>query len=441
MSDLVQRDQQVLWHPYTQASLATDPILIVKGEGIYLYDEHGKKYIDAVGSWWVNCHGHAHPQLIEALQHQAQQLEHVIFAGFTHEVGIELATALLKFAGQPFSRVFYSDNGSTAVEVALKMALQYFSNKQAQRFKIIAYKNSYHGDTFGAMSVSARSIFTAAFNPLLFEVVFIDAPYEGNENQSLNQLAEVLEQEEAAAFIFEPLIQGAGGMLTYSAKTLDEQIALCKSFNVITIADEVFTGFYRTGKPLAIHHLKNEVDIICLSKALSGGMMPFGATLAAEFIYNAFLSDDRSKTFFHGHSFTGNPLACAVSLASLKLFDDPNYIHHIAQLCKSQNGFIQSIATHEAVKSARCCGIIAVVEFNSTQNSGYLNASLGDAFHFFLERNILIRPLGNVIYLVPPYAIQESELNLLHQVTLAYADYFNTKLNGETAIQTSENFD
>ena len=435
------RDKKVIWHPYTQAQLASDAVAIVRGEGVYLIDENGNKYIDAVGSWWVNSHGHSHPVLAEAIYEQAKKLEHVIFAGFTHEPAVALAEALLAFAGAPFSKVFYSDNGSTAVEVAIKMALQYFDNKQLKRSKIIAYKNAYHGDTFGAMSVSARSIFTSAFELQLFDVAFIDAPTPGNEAKSNEQLIEILQNEEAAAFIFEPLIQGAGGMITYSADALNEQISLCKEYQVLTIADEVFTGFYRTGTAFAIHQLQNQPDIICLSKALTGGMMPRGVTMAAEFIYEAFLSKDRSKTFFHGHSFTGNPLACSVALASLNLFKNENYLLHIQSLYEMQKTFVEQIQKHPNVKDARSCGIIAAVEFETNEASGYLNAALGDAFHFFLEKGILIRPLGNVIYTVPPYTINKSELSLVHQSFEAFADYLTEKKHGKTDLKTSENFD
>lgn len=438
---LSSRDKKVIWHPYTQAQLASDAIAIVKGEGVYLIDDKGNRYIDAVGSWWVNSHGHSHPVLAEAVYEQAKKLEHVIFAGFTHEPAVALAEALLDFAGNAFSKVFYSDNGSTAVEVAIKMALQYFDNKQEKRNKIIAYKNAYHGDTFGAMSVSARSIFTAAFEQQLFEVIFIDAPTRGNEAKSIEQLKEILQNEETVAFIFEPLIQGAGGMITYSAEVLNEQIALCKEYKVLTIADEVFTGFYRTGTAFAILQLQNKPDIICLSKALTGGMMPLGVTMAAEFIFEAFLSNDRSKTFFHGHSFTGNPLACAVALASLKIFQNENYLLYIQSLYEMQKSFVEQMQKHPNVKDARSCGIIAVLEFETNETSGYLNAALGDAFNFFLEKGILIRPLGNIIYTVPPYTITTTELTLVHESFAAFADYLTEKQYGKTNIETSENFD
>ncbi|MFN4123039.1 MAG: adenosylmethionine--8-amino-7-oxononanoate transaminase [Flavobacteriales bacterium] len=438
---IIAADQTYVWHPYTQAKLSGVPLFIERAEGIYLYGHDGKSYIDAVGSWWVNCHGHCHSKLIEALHHQAQQLEHVIFAGITHRPAVKLAEALINFAGAPFQKVFFSDNGSTAVEVAMKMAWQYFSNKVHQKNQIIAYRNAYHGDTFGAMSVSGRSIFTAAYEPLLFDVKFIDPPYPGQEEESNRQLMELLQNEDVAAFIFEPLLQGAGGMLTYSADALDQQIALCKEFNVLCIADEVFTGFYRTGEALAIHHLKYRPDIVCLSKALSGGMLPLGVTIATESIFEAFLSDDRNKTFFHGHSFTANPMSCAVALASLKLFDDFDYLKHIKELSYLQEQFAIQISDHQAVKSARHIGVVVAVEFHSLADSGYLNAYLGDAFNFFLERGVLIRPLGNVLYLVPPFIINSKELAQLHRTIVDYADYLLTRPYGKKQFESSENFD
>lgn len=440
-SSIIREDKQYVWHPYTQAQLAGEPLLIERAEGVFLYDAEGKSYLDACGSWWVNCHGHCHPELISAMQEQMQNLEHVIFAGITHRPAVELAAALVNFAGVPFQKVFYSDNGSTAVEVALKMAWQFFNNKMQVRKRIIAYRNSYHGDTFGAMSVSGRGIFTKAYEPLLFEVSYIDAPYPGCEEKSLAQFKQIVQNEDVAAFIFEPLIQGAGGMLTYSADILDQQLALCKEYKALSIADEVFTGFYRTGEALAIHHLQYRPDIVCLSKALSGGMMPFGATIATQAVYDAFLSEDRNKTFFHGHSFTANPLACAVSLASLKLFENKEYIRHIQSIVEAQEVFKYKISLHDAVKEARQCGIVLAVEFKSDDGSGYLNASLGDAFEFFAQRGILIRPLGNVIYLVAPYVIKLNELAVLHETILAYANYVIQKQNGKKQFTRSENFD
>src|SRR5471030_552585 len=327
---LVDRDSKVIWHPYTQMKTALPPIPIVRGEGACVYDENGKKYIDAVSSWWANIHGHAHPYIAEKVAEQLKKLEHVIFAGFTHEGAVELAERLLKILPGNQQKVFYSDNGSTAVEVAIKMCLQYWHNKGENRTKIIAFNNAYHGDTFGAMAVSGRSAFTAAFDQLLFEVEFIDLPNENNIQNLKSKIVNLKSQ--LACFIFEPLVQGAGGMLMYEAQYLNELMAHCRKEGVLLIADEVFTGFGRTGKRFACDHLTEQPDIMCFSKGLTGGTMALGLTTCSQQIFDAFLSDDRLKTLFHGHSFTANPVACAAALASMDLFLDDATMENIKRI-------------------------------------------------------------------------------------------------------------
>ena len=316
-----------VWHPYTQMKNA-DIIPITRGQGAYLYDEKGEQYIDAVASWWTNIHGHSHPHIANAIAEQAKKLEHVIFAGFTHEPAEKLAKKLLQRI--PYhQKIFYSDNGSTAVEVAIKMALQYWSNKGEERKKIICFRYAYHGDTFGSMSVSARGVFTQPFKNLLFDVAYIDIPKSENESEIIQQLHQHID---AAAFIFEPLVLGSAGMLMYSEKILDELISICKQNNILSIADEVMTGFGRTGKFLAIDYCKNKPDIICLSKGITGGFLPFAATTCTQEIYDTFLSDEKSKMFFHGHSYTANPLGCAASIASLALFESENTLEKISKI-------------------------------------------------------------------------------------------------------------
>ncbi len=316
----VERDLKVIWHPYTQMKTALPPVPIVRGEGACLFDENGRKYIDAVSSWWVNIHGHSHPYIAQKVAEQLTKLEHVIFAGFTHPTAIELAERLLNILPGNQQKAFYSDNGSTAVEVAIKMCLQYWHNKGDKRIKILAFKNAYHGDTFGAMAVSGRSAFTAAFDSLLFEVEFIDLPDKHNIQNLIAQISNL--KSNLACFIFEPLVQGAGGMLMYEAKYLNELMAHCRKEGVLLIADEIFTGFGRTGKPFACDHLTEQPDIMCFSKGLTGGTMALGLTTCTQQIFDAFLSDDRLKTLFHGHSFTANPVACSAALASMYLFLD-----------------------------------------------------------------------------------------------------------------------
>lgn len=275
--NLAERDKQIIWHPFTHQKNMVSPIPIVKGEGTLLFDENGNEYIDAISSWWVNIHGHAHPYIAQKIYEQALKLEHIIFAGFTHEPAIALAERLIKMLPGNFEKIFYSDNGSTSTEVAIKMALQYWWNRdEKKRKKILAFNNSYHGDTFGAMSVSDRSVFTLAFHDKLFEVVFINTP----TNENINQLSSLIRQQssEIAAFIYEPLIQGAGGMKMYDAALLNQLIKACKEENIICIADEVMTGFGRTGKLFASEYCVEKPDIICLSKGLTGGTMALGVT-------------------------------------------------------------------------------------------------------------------------------------------------------------------
>ena len=329
MLNLSERDKAVIWHPYTQQQTADAPVGIVKADGAYLYAEDGKRYIDGVSSWWVNTHGHAHPHIAQAIAAQAAALEHVKFAGFTHEPAIQLAERLLTHLPDNQARIFYSDNGSTAVEVAMKMAFQYWYNRGAARTRIIAFQNAYHGDTFGAMSVSGRSAFTAPFLPFLFDVLYIDWPEAGKEADVAAQLQQIIQENTIdgqctiAAFIFEPLLQGTAGMQMCSPEILGELLRTCKENAIITIADEVMTGTGRTGKFFAMDAVAEKPDVVCLSKGLTGGFMALGVTSCTDDIYKSFLSSDKLKTLFHGHSFTANPMACATALASMDLMEQP----------------------------------------------------------------------------------------------------------------------
>jgi adenosylmethionine-8-amino-7-oxononanoate aminotransferase len=410
--NLTERDLKVIWHPYTQMKTAAPPIGIVRGEGTCLFDEQGKKYIDAVSSWWVNIHGHAHPYIAQKVSEQLHKLEHVIFAGFTHEGAIELAERLLAILPDNQQKAFYSDNGSTAIEVAIKMCLQYWLNNGDQRTKIIAFKNAYHGDTFGAMAVSGRSAFTAAFDSLLFEVEFIDTPNKENI-QSLKAHISHLKSE-TACFVFEPLVQGSGGMLMYDAGYLNQLMAHCRQENVLMIADEVFTGFGRTGKPFACNHVQVQPDIMCFSKGLTGGTMALGLTTCTQHIYDAFLSDDRLKTLFHGHSFTANPIACAAALASLDLFLEPATAANISRIETSHRQFAAKIQHHPKIKAVRQTGTIVAMEWETGDNTSYFNSLRDKLYHYFLAEGIILRPLGNIIYILPPYCITNAELDYVY---------------------------
>ncbi|GAA3976148.1 adenosylmethionine--8-amino-7-oxononanoate transaminase [Mucilaginibacter dorajii] len=405
---LQERDLKVIWHPYTQMKTAAPPIPIVRGEGALLFDEAGKQYIDAVSSWWVNIHGHAHPYIAKKVAEQLTKLEHVIFAGFTHEGAVELAERLLTHLPDNQQKVFYSDNGSTAIEVAIKMCLQYWLNKGNQRTKILAFSNAYHGDTFGAMAVSGRSAFTKAFDSLLFEVEFIDTPTRDNIESLKSQISNL--KSDLACFVFEPLVQGSAGMLMYEAEYLDELMAHCKQEGVLMIDDEIFTGFGRTGKEFACNYLQVQPDIMCFSKGLTGGTMALGVTTCTQEIYDAFLSDDKLKTLFHGHSFTANPIACASALASLDLFEQAETAANIERIVALHAQFAQKIKYHPKIKTIRQTGTILAMEWETGDNTSYFSSLRDKLYHYFLAEGIILRPLGNVIYILPPYCITNDEL-------------------------------
>lgn len=408
--NLTERDRKVLWHPYTQEKSAPPPIGIVRGRGVWLETEDGRQILDGTSSWWVNIHGHAHPFLNAALAKQAGELEHTIFAGFTHKPAVELAEKLVALLPEGLSRIFYSDNGSTAVEVALKMAYQFWQNRGEQRKTFVALDNAYHGDTFGAMAASGKSAFTAPFKSLLFDVL-----RAGN----LENIERIFREnsKEIAAVIVEPMLQGAGGMIMWEKEFLSGLRNLCDRYDVLLIADEVLTGFGRTGKMFACEHASVSPDIICLSKALTAGYLPLGVTAATEKIYEAFLSDDRLKTFFHGHSFTANPLACVVAVASLELFERENRLDKIAFINRKFTERLPKLLDLNCVKDVRIIGAVGIVEL-AAETDGYF-ANVGqNLYREFLRRDILLRPLGSVLYFMPPYVISEKEIDwVLDEIT------------------------
>ncbi len=400
------------WHPFTQMQTAKPPISIDRGKGAYLYAEDGKRYLDAISSWWVNLHGHTHPKIVAKLQAQAEKLEHVLFANFTHRPAQELTERLLPQLPGKMTKLFYSDNGSTSVEVAIKMALQYWYNQNVPKHQIVAFKNGYHGDTFGAMSVTARSEFNRPFWNHLFDVQFIDAPVRGREKQSLEQLQVIVQQKDVACFIFEPLIQGVGGMRLHSPEALSALVGCCKQHNVLTIADEVMTGFGRTRTLFACEQLTEKPDLICLSKGITGGFLPLGATACTEKIYEAFLSDRLEHAFLHGHSYTANPLACSCALASLELLLDEQCFAQRRMIENAHQAFCQKWAG----KLNRCesHGTILVLEYPA-EDKTYFSSLRDKLYAFFLSRGILLRPLGNVLYVMPPYCIKLSELEWIYE--------------------------
>ena len=400
--NILESDRAHVWHPYTQMQTAPAPVPIVRAKGVYLYTEDGRKILDGISSWWVNIHGHSHPRLNEAIAKQAAELEHVIFAGFTHRPAAELAERLVALLPRGLTRIFYSDNGSTAVEVALKMAFQYWRNSgQEDRRTFVVLEHAYHGDTVGAMSASAASPFTAPFEPLLFRV---------ERAGCLADIERILTDggRNVAAVLIEPMLQGAGGMIVWPAEFVGGVRRLCDRFGTLLIADEVLTGFGRTGKMFACEHAAVRPDIICLSKALTGGYLPLGVTAATEEIYAAFLSEDRRRTFFHGHSFTANPLACAVALASLCLLEENRCLDRVARLEALFRSRLERLRGTPGVVDVRFLGDVAAIEL-AADDAGYLHRGGLDLAAAFLARGLLLRPLGNVVYFMPPYAISDEE--------------------------------
>jgi adenosylmethionine-8-amino-7-oxononanoate aminotransferase len=416
---LSERDAKVIWHPYTQHQNFGLPIAIIKGEGALLFDEAGNSYIDAISSWWVNLHGHANPYIAEKIYKQALALEQVIFTNFTHEPAVSLAERLIQILPGKPAKIFFSDNGSTAVEVALKMAIQFWINNGVKgRNKILVFEHAYHGDTFGAMSVSSRGLFTDAFSEMLFDVIFIETPDTGN----LERIKSVIKshKDQIAAFIYEPLLQAAGGMRMYEAKQMDNLLNFIRSQKILCIADEVLTGFGRTGTLFASGAISTPADMICLSKGLTGGFMPLGVTACSQSIFDAFLSDDRAKTFFHGHSYTANPLACTAGLASLDLLLEKSCLNRIKEIQHQHEQFVQkelSKVSGDYFLNIRILGTVLAFELNSGKNE-YTNQVGVEIMKLALLKGIYLRPLGNTVYLMPPYCISTEQLKKIYRFIL-----------------------
>jgi len=400
-----------VWHPYTHETTDTIPIEIDRGEGLYLYTRDGRRLLDAISSWWVNLHGHGHPMIAEAIARQARRLEHVIFAGFTHKPAEELAERLGRVLPASLNRLFYSDNGSTAVETALKIAVQYWWNLDRKRkCRIVALRHGYHGDTIGAMSVSDDSPFTAAFDALRLPILRVSTAEE---------LERVLHEkkDEIAAMIVEPLIQGAAGMIVYPVERLRRFRELCAANEVLFIADEVFTGFGRTGRMFACDLAEIVPDLMCLSKGLTGGFLPLAVTVCSEETYQAFSNADRPGAFFHGHSYSGNPLGCAAAIANLEIFESEPVFERIAGIESIHRERLTEFRNHPAVIDVRMLGTIAAIEL-SAADRGYLSETRKRLYPFFIDRGFLLRPLGNVVYMVPPYVILADELHSVYDVVM-----------------------
>jgi adenosylmethionine-8-amino-7-oxononanoate aminotransferase len=410
-----------IWHPFTQHGLDEPIPLVTHAEGAILHTADGRRIVDAISSWWVTTHGHCHPRIMAAIAEQAQRLDQIIFAGWTHEPAEALARGLTALLPKALTRLFFSDSGSTSVEVALKMALGYWANRGTPRDRILVLEHSYHGDTIGAMSVGARGVFNQAYGALLFDVGTIPFPGKGREQATLDAL-EAACREHPAAFIVEPLVLGAGGMLFYPAWVLAEMHAICARYGVLFIADEVMTGWGRTGTLLACEQAGVVPDILCLSKGLTGGAVPLAVTLAQEAIYEAHYSTDRSKMFFHSSSYTANPIACAAANANLAVWRDEPVLNRVADLAARQASYLASLAGHRNVRGARTLGTITAVDLVDPAGGGYLSSLGPMLLKRFREADLLLRPLGNTVYVMPPYCIDDADLNRVHAAIGEAAD-------------------
>lgn len=412
-----------VWRPFTQHALQPNAFKVSRARGAWLELEDGRRFIDAISSWWVITHGHCQIEIMQAISNQAQTLDQVIFAGFTHEPAEKLAHRLLEFVPKGLEHVFYSDSGSTSVEVAIKMALGFWRNRGEPRTKIMALEHGYHGDTIGAMSVGARSSFNAPYEPLLFEVERIPFPTKDSEQNTLDAL-EIACRLKPAAFIVEPLIVGAGGMLIYSVQTLAEMYKICASYNVLFIADEVMTGFGRTGTLFACEQANITPDIACYSKGLTGGAIPLAVTMCRRKIFEAHYAPERARAFFHSSSFMANPIACAAALANLELWERTETHQLLSNICLAQKSQISRFSNDKRFKNARSIGTISALDLK-TKSSSYLSAISIDLMAYFNDLGVLLRPLGSTIYVLPPYCVSTQELDLIYNAIDGAAEKFS----------------
>lgn len=420
--NLSERDKKHLWHPLTQHKTAAPNIGIVKAKGALLWDEEGNEYIDGIASWYSVMYGHGNLAITNAMTQQMQKLDFVMFSGFTHEPAIKLSEELLKILPANQSKIFFNDNGSTAVEAAIKMALQYHHNNGERRDTLIAFEHGFHGDTFGAMSASGLSSYNGPFENFLLKVARIPVPQEDTIEAVVTQLQSIIKNNDCAAFVFEPLVQGAAGMKFHSAKGLSMLIEKCKEQDIICIADEIMTGFGKTGKNFASEYLEHQPDIMCLSKALTGGMFPLSITSTSQKIYDRFLSEEVAKGFFHAHTFSAHPLGCVAALAGIELLSSKEIVDNRQNIERLHLEFRDEVHNHPKVSDARNLGVILAIDLN-IDISRYGNTR-DKLYQFFMKRGIVLRPLGNTIYLLPPYVITSNQLKKIYGAIKELLDTF-----------------
>jgi adenosylmethionine-8-amino-7-oxononanoate aminotransferase len=414
MITLSERDKKHLWHPLTQHKLTPDHLPIVKAQGVYLYDDKGNSYIDGIASWYTCMYGHCNDKIASKIKQQIDELDQVVFSGFTHKPAIELSEKLIGILPDNQQKIFFSDNGSTSVDVAIKMALQYYYNKGEKRSKLVALEDAFHGDTFGAMSVSGLSVYNGPFEDFLLTVDRIDVPNKNNFEEVCIKFESIIASGEFAAFIYEPLVQGAAAMKMYEPDFLDKLLKIAKKYHVLTIADEVMTGFGKTGRNFASEYMRIKPEIICLSKSLTAGVAPMAITSCTMEVYNSFYDSDVKRGFFHGHTYSANPLACSAAIAGIDLLNSDLIQKNIKLIAKEHLEFKKRIQNHPKVKSIRVLGVIFALDLDiEMKRYGKLRDKL---YNFYMKNGIFLRPLGNTIYILPPFVISQSELQKIYKV-------------------------
>ncbi len=407
------RDKKHLWHPLTQHKIAPEALPIIKAKNCILTSEDKKEYIDGIASWYTAMYGHCNEFIIAKVTEQMQNLDQVVFSGFTHEPAVKLSEELIKILPKGQQKLFFNDNGSTATEIGIKMALQYHHNQGNNRNVMLAFEEGFHGDTFGAMSVSGLSVYNGAFEEHFIEVLRLPVPNGKNNTEVLEKLKSLIAENNIAGFIYEPLVQGAAGMKMHDPEGLNEILKICKENEIICVADEVMTGFGKTGRYFASDYVVTKPDVVCLSKALTAGLLPMGLTTCSQKVYDAFYSEDISKGLFHGHTYSANPLACAAALAGIELLVSDEIQQKIEEVQQWHREFDKKIKNHPKVTNQRQLGVIYAFDLNvEMERYGNLRNEL---FKHFMDSGIFLRPLGSTIYILAPFTISQEEMNHIYE--------------------------